>query len=148
MELDDAALSAAESPFEWALVPGTRFMTFYVADPFIVMYAEAPGPYATKELLTSWSGSQMAVLGLHCSLCEAVALPQQTEAVTEDAGVSALSRTIPHAPECLFSAETIARLDAGCRPAGYEAAPVTEEELDLLADALATLHNFHALAAE
>jgi hypothetical protein len=146
MEPEDAALRAAESPFEWELVPGTRFMTFYVADPFIVMYAEAPGPYATRELWTSWCGAQMAALDLHCSLCEAVAL---VEAVSVDAGaVTAVtcSRTVPHAPGCMFSAETIARLDDGCRPAGYQAGPVTEEETERLSDALATLYNFHALA--
>ena len=139
MEPEDAGLGNAESQFRWELVPGTRWMTLYCADPFVVAYDEAPPPYATQDLGTSWCGSQMAALGAHCSLCEAVALPEEL------VGEAVVSRKVPHAPSCTFSAETIARLDAGCRPPGYQAPPVTDEEVELLATALAGLHKFHRL---
>lgn len=147
MELGDAELGSNESQCRWELVPGTRFMTFYVPDPFVVAYGDAPPPYATEELASSMCGMLLAAIGAHCPLCEAVALPEETadEAVTEGVATAIVSRTVPHAPGCLFSAETIARLDAGCRPPGYEAPPVTEEEAELLAAALANLHVFHGL---
>lgn len=132
-------LAGNESQCRWELVPGTRFMTFYVPDPFVVAYGDAPPPYATEELASSMCGMLLAAIGAHCQLCEAVALPE------ESAGPAVVLRTIPHAPGCLFSAETIARLDAGCRPPGYEAPPVTDDEIELLGAALANLHVFHGL---
>jgi hypothetical protein len=139
MELGEAELGSNESQCRWELVPGTRFMTFYVPDPFVVAYGDAPPPYATQELAASMCGMLIAAIGAHCSLCEAVALPE------ESVGPTVVSREIPHAPGCLFSAETIARLDAGCRPPGYQASPVTDEEIELLGTALANLHKFHGL---
>jgi hypothetical protein len=146
LEPGDAELAITESQCRWDLVPGTRWMTFYVLDPFMVVYGDAPPPYATHELATSMCGMQIAAIGAHCALCEAVALPE--EPVAADGATTIVSRKIPHAPECLFSAETIARLDAECRPAGYQVPPVTEEEIDLLAEALGNVHKFHGLMTE
>lgn len=143
-EAEAAGLAANDSQVRWTLVPPTRWMTFYCADPFVVACAEAPPPYATQELAASWCGAQLAGVAAHCQLCEAVALE---EGPVMREGAAAARRRVPHAPECLFSAETIARLDAGCRPAGYRAPPVTEEEIELLADAVAGIRNFHSLVS-
>lgn len=124
------------------MVQGTRFMVFWTPGSTAAAFAEAPPPWADEELATSWCGGLIAGVSAHCDLCEAVALPLTGVRHSADGGVWG-TRRVPHDPQCLFSAETINRLHAALQPPGWQELPVTETEIDLLADRLAELHLFN-----
>lgn len=116
-------------------VEGTRWLVSHCSDPVFILVTPAPPPYASAELAAAMDGALEATIAGHCGRCEAVA---------EDDGLLPIRRSIPHAPWCAWSAETVDRLHAACRPpampGGYsDADDEAERVCDYLRDLVASL---------